>query len=71
MESLQASTPEGDERSGNWLRWQARPGYMTEIVKTRVQLVTGNVLDEAAVNQTVQVVGHLAELRLNYQLTVK
>lgn len=70
VEPSEAGLPESDKGSATWFRWQARPGYMAEIVKKFVQSATGRILDEAAIDQLMQAIGHLAELRLNCHLTV-
>jgi tetratricopeptide (TPR) repeat protein len=66
-----ASTPGGEDGSESWFRWRAQPGYMAEILKKYTKSATGKVLDEAQIDQLMQAIGHLAELRLNCQLTVK
>jgi hypothetical protein len=71
VEPSNAGSPQSKEGSETWFRWQARPGHIAEIIKTFVQSATGEALDETASNELIEVIGHLAELRLNCQLTVK
>jgi len=65
------SLPGNLEGSGTWFRWRAQPGHMAAVIKTFIQSAAGKVLDDAQIEQVIQVIGHLAELRLNCQLIVK
>ena len=68
---VEKSPPGSQEGSGTWFRWRAQPGHMAEVIKTFIQSAAGKVLDETQIEQVIQVIGHLAELRLNCQLIVE
>lgn len=70
-DSATANSSGTEKGSRAWFRWQAQPGYLAAILKTFVQSAAGKVLDETEVDQLIQAIGHLAELRLNCYLTVK
>lgn len=63
--------PEGDEAWQAWFRWQQRSGHVARLVRLFVKSVTGKEPSDADVDQLMQVISHLAELRLNCGLTVK
>jgi hypothetical protein len=58
-------------KSLTWLRWRVQPAYIGESVSSFVLSATGNSPDESAVQHLIQIINHLAELRLNCNLKVK
>jgi tetratricopeptide (TPR) repeat protein len=63
--------PEGDEASRAWFRWRQPSGHFARLVRVFVKSVTGKEPSDADVDLLMQVISHLAELRLNCRLTVK
>lgn len=59
-----------DEEPQSWFTWQVQSGHIAKLVRVFVNSATGTILDEIELERLMEIIGHLAELRLNCQLTV-
>ena len=62
--------PREDDSSPAWFKLQVRSGQVGKLIKAYVKSVTGREPEAHEIERLIQVVGHLAELRTNYQLTL-
>jgi hypothetical protein len=72
-DSVSKAPAEEMDNNGNsrsWFRWQVQSGQVAELMRSYVKSVTGRELQEDDLEHLMQIIGHLAELRANCQLTV-